>query len=156
MTTPGTSTLALDLGTRTGFAFCAPDGHIISGSWNFKPGRFEGGGMRFLRFRNMLDEFAGSRAQLGQVAFEEVRRHAGTDAAHIYGGLMGTLTAWCEHNLIPYGGIPIGTWKRSLGLKGNCGKPEVMLRIGDLGYDPKSQDEADAIGVLLHVIGGAR
>jgi crossover junction endodeoxyribonuclease RuvC len=109
--------------------------------------------MRFLRFRQMLDEFAGSNAKLRMVAFEEVRRHVGTDAAHIYGGLMGTLTAWCEYNLIPYSGIPIGTWKKALGLKGNCGKPEVMLKIGDLGYNPSTNDEADAIGVLLHVIG---
>ena len=34
-----------------------------------------------------------------------VRRHAGVDAAHAYGGFMGHLTAWCEHHNIPYQGV---------------------------------------------------
>jgi hypothetical protein len=38
MTEAGTATLALDLGTATGFAFAGPDGRIFSGTWNFKPG----------------------------------------------------------------------------------------------------------------------
>ena len=43
---------------------------------------------------------------------EEVRRHAGTDAAHVYGGLMATLTAWAELRGVPYEGVPVGTIKR--------------------------------------------
>lgn len=38
--------------------------------------------------------------------FEEVRRHAGVDAAHAYGGLLATLTAFSEHHGIPHGGVP--------------------------------------------------
>ena len=47
--------IALDLGTVTGWAI--DDGRsITSGTINLKPRRFEGGGMRFLRFRHWLDE----------------------------------------------------------------------------------------------------
>ena len=49
-----TTILALDLGTTTGWALRGSDGHITSGSESFRPQRFEGGGMRFLRFRRWL------------------------------------------------------------------------------------------------------
>ena len=38
-----TSTLALDLGTVTGWALVTRDGTITSGSQSFRPQRFEGG-----------------------------------------------------------------------------------------------------------------
>ena len=47
--------LALDLGTVTGWAACI-DGHVQSGTWTFRPSRYEGGGMRYVRFRNQLAE----------------------------------------------------------------------------------------------------
>ena len=49
-----TTVLALDLGTTTGWALRGIDGHITSGSERFKPQRFEGGGMRYLRFKRWL------------------------------------------------------------------------------------------------------
>ncbi len=53
--------LALDLGTATGWATHTADGAIVSGVETFKPGRFEGGGMRFLCFRTLaLQEYAES------------------------------------------------------------------------------------------------
>ena len=52
--TPGTALLALDLGTRTGWALQERTGRICSGSQPFRPQRFEGGGMRFLRFQRWL------------------------------------------------------------------------------------------------------
>ena len=44
---------------------------------------------------------------LAAVYFEEVRRHAGTDAAHLYGGFLATLTSWCEQHGIAYQGVPM-------------------------------------------------
>ena len=106
---------ALDLGTITGWALRAPEGQIAHGFVSFKSQRFEGGGMRYLRFRRWLTEMkatvAGTQG-LGAVYFEEVRRHMGVDAAHVYGGHLATLTAWCGHHQIPYQGVPVGTIKR--------------------------------------------
>jgi hypothetical protein len=51
-----TTILALDLGTTTGWALRGSDGHITSGTESFRPQRFEGGGMRFLRFKRWLTE----------------------------------------------------------------------------------------------------
>ena len=77
-----TTILALDLGTTTGWALRGSDGHITSGSENFRPQRFEGGGMRYLRFKRWLTDIKQCNASIDQVVFEEVRRHAGVDAAH--------------------------------------------------------------------------
>jgi hypothetical protein len=41
----GNAILALDLGQKTGWAVRNTDGAIASGTVEFKPGRFEGGGM---------------------------------------------------------------------------------------------------------------
>ena len=42
--------LALDLGTTTGWALQRV-GAIISGTVSFRPSRYDGGGVRYLRFR---------------------------------------------------------------------------------------------------------
>ena len=52
----GNAILALDLGQTTGWAVRNADGAIASGTVEFKPGRFEGGGMVYLRFRAWLQE----------------------------------------------------------------------------------------------------
>jgi len=90
--------LALDLGTTTGWALHGPDGLITSGTVSFRPGRFDGGGMRYLRFSNWLGELDRLSGPIASIWFEEVRRHAATDAAHVYGGLMATLTAWMRRH----------------------------------------------------------
>ena len=85
--------LALDLGTTTGWALRSADGLITSGTVSFRPSRYDGGGMRYLRFTNWLTELDQLSGPIAAIWYEEVRRHAGTDAAHVYGGLMATLTA---------------------------------------------------------------
>ena len=81
------------------------------------------------------------------VVFEEVRRHAGVDAAHAYGGFMGQLTAWCEHHQIPYQGIPVGTIKKHATGRGNASKEEMIEAIRAKGHNPDDDNEADAIAL---------
>ena len=145
------SLLALDLGTTTGWALRAPEGQIAHGFVSFKSQRFEGGGMRYLRFRRWLTDMkatvAGTQG-IGAVYFEEVRRHMGVDAAHVYGGLLATLTAWCEHHQIPYQGVPVGTIKRHATGKGNASKDEVITAMRTLGHAVTDDNEADALAIL--------
>ena len=138
--------LALDLGTATGWALRRPDGAILSGTASFKPGRYEGGGMRYLRFAQWLDTLDAPAA----VYFEEVRRHAGTDAAHVYGGLLGTLSAWCERRGIPYAGVPVATIKRHTAGKGNADKAAMIAAAKARGFMPADDNEADAIAILFY------
>ena len=143
-----TTTLALDLGTTTGWALRARDGQIAHGFVSFKPQRFEGGGMRYLRFKRWLSEVQGAAGEIHSVYFEEVRRHSGVDAAHVYGGLMATLTTWCEHHNVPYQGIPVGTIKKHATGKGNAGKAEVIVAMRAKGHPVTDDNEADALALL--------
>lgn len=143
-----TTILTIDLGTRTGWA-AVQHGHIAHGWVDLKPKRFEGGGMRFLRFKQWLAEI---KATLGDeihaVYFEEVRRHQGVDAAHIYGGLMATLTAWCEHHGIPYSGVPVGTIKKHATGSGAASKDAMIAAMQAKGHPVTDDNEADALAIL--------
>ena len=143
-----TTILALDLGTITGWALRGSDGNITSGSESFRPQRFEGGGMRFLRFKRWLTELKAVADGIDTLHFEEVRRHVSTDAAHAYGGFLATLTAWCEHHQIPYQGVPVGTIKKHATGKGNAGKDEVIASVRARGHSPSDDNEADALALL--------
>ena len=140
--------LALDLGTTTGWAMLC-DGTITSGSQSFKPQRFEGGGMRFLKFKRWLAETRYcAEWGIDAVYFEEVRRHAGVDAAHAYGGFLAHLTAWCEHHQIPYQGVPVGTIKKHATGKGNASKEDMLDAAKLRGFDAEDDNEADALALL--------
>jgi Holliday junction resolvasome RuvABC endonuclease subunit len=143
--------LAIDLGTKTGFAITI-NNTMTSGTIEFKPARFEGGGMRYLRFSRWLNEVRDAADGIDEVYFEEVRRHMGVDAAHAYGGFMSHLTAWCELNHIPYSGIPVGTIKKSCCGKGNGSKQEVIAAVRSWGFSPKDDNEADALALLHYVL----
>lgn len=137
--------LALDLGTKTGWATSSNAG-VSHGMQDFKNDRFSGGGMRYLKFEKWLM----SLPKPSQVVFEEVRRHAATDAAHVYGGLMAVVTKWCESENIPYQGVPVGTIKKFWTGKGN-GKKDVMIAEAKRrGYNVDDDNEADALALLTY------
>lgn len=151
--------LALDLGTTTGFALQLSGGGIESGTVSFRPSRYDGGGMRYLRFHRWLDSIAADTTDISAIYFEEVRKHAGTDAAHLFGGFLATLSSWCEQFGIPYQGVPVGTIKRFIAGKGNADKAAVIEAIRGRGFKPADDNEADAIAILLWAIetqGGVR
>lgn len=135
--------LALDLGTHCGWAMLL-DGRRISGLWDFASRRHEGGGMRFVRFRAEL-----ATLHPECVYYEEVVRHLGTAAAHIYGGMVAMLGAWCESAKVPYQGIHWATIKRHATGKGNANKEAMIAAARErLGYEGQSDDEADALWLL--------
>ena len=147
-----TTILALDLGTTTGWALAQTDAQITSGSQSFKPQRFEGGGMRFLRFKRWLTDIKQCSTDISLIVFEEVRRHAGVDAAHAYGGFMGQLTAWCEHHQIPYEGVPVGTIKKHATGKGNASKEQMIQAMQARYHSVADDNEADALALLYWAI----
>lgn len=147
-----TNILALDLGTTTGWAACV-NKSIRHGTISLKQSRFEGAGMRYLRLHSWLDGILETAEILGPgidlVIVEEVRRHLGTDAAHVYGGMLATVQSWCEANEVPYAGMPVKTIKRLVAGRGNAGKKEIIQSVGNLGYTVTDHNEADAIALLL-------
>lgn len=142
--------LALDLGLHTGWALYQ-NGKIRSGTVELKPSRFESQNRRFLRFKKWLAEINDSDFMgISLVFFEAVRAHSATDAAHAYGGFMATLTTFCEELEIDYQGVPVQTIKKFISTKGNAEKSEVIKCVQKLGFNPKDDNEADAIALLLY------
>ena len=142
--------IGLDLGTKTGYAVTNGSKPVraLSGVANFAPARHEGGGMRFLRFRKWLRDLVAD-SENTVLFYEEVARHTGTTAAHVYGGLLGVLTEFCEANGIPYRGLPVGTIKKHATGKGNANKNDMLARANTVfGPGITSEDQADALWVL--------
>ncbi len=146
--------LCLDLGTTTGWALltCSAAGfNLVSGAWDFRPGRFDGAGLRYVRFRRQLTEVLAGGVDI--VFFEEVRRHVGADAARVYGALFGVVTSLCEEHGIPYEGVPVGTIKRSWTGKGNASKDLMVEQARSRGHVVKDDNEADAIALAYFAHG---
>lgn len=141
-----TEILALDLGTKTGYCVGSEAVHH-SGTADFKNDRFEGGGMRYVKFEKFLNEFHDTY-RLKAVYFEEVHRHRGTAAAHAYGGFLATLTAWCEKHKVPYSGVKVQAIKKFWTGKGNAPKEAMIASAVKHGYGVADDNEADAVALF--------
>ena len=146
------SILALDLGSTTGWALRNDRCRILHGTAEFRPTRFEGGGMRYLRFERWLDETRKIAGGIDAVYFEEVRRHVGTDAAHVYGGFLATLTAWCEEQSIPTRACRSAPSSVTPAARAMPTSRRVIAAIRERGFEPADDNEADAIAILLWAI----
>lgn len=146
--------LALDLGTKTGWAAYHPDQaphlRIDSGVINLANKRMDGAGMRYLKLKKWLD---GWRPGVNELYFEEVKqRPLSVAAGHVYGGFLATVTSWCEENQVPYSGISVGTIKKFATGLGNAGKP-LMIQTANLeGCETNDDNEADAFWLLKYVL----
>jgi hypothetical protein len=150
--------LALDLGLTTGWACLSPGGHIFSGTWKLKPSRFDSRGAAFLRFEALLQGAIGEPGASPKagvvIAVEAVRRHKGTDAAHIYGALLGIVLKVCEEHQIEHIGISVAAIKREATGKGGgagTGKQDMLAAAALRWPDERMADdnEADARFVAL-------
>jgi crossover junction endodeoxyribonuclease RuvC len=149
------SLLCLDLGTKTGFALLRADGRIESGTQRFDLKTNEGQGMRYVKFRRWLIETKQAHGELVRIAYEQVMGHGAYQviAAHVYGGMLATLQAFCEHHQIAYEGVGVTTIKKRFTGSGKAQKVDVINQCKALGFSPGSDNEADAIA-LLHVVTG--
>jgi Holliday junction resolvasome RuvABC endonuclease subunit len=140
------NTLALDLGSATGYAIYK-DGEILSGMKKLRHDR-HASGVRALDFYRWLTQMIQEHG-IGQVYFERVYAHSGTEAAHLYGYFMHTLAAVCEECGIKCVGIPVGTIKKFATGNGNASKEEMIAAAKSHGFNPQTDDEADALAILL-------
>jgi hypothetical protein len=140
-------TLALDLGTRAGWATCV-DGRVQSGTWNLSPRRFDGGGVRYLMFRSRLEDLRALLGGIDLVVYEEVRGHLGVDAAHAYGGFLATLTAWCETHGVPYRGVTVQSIKLHATGKAGAKKDLIVAAAKERWPWVADDNEADALWIL--------
>lgn len=160
--------LGIDPGTKCGWALREPDGAMTSGVWQLKHGRHDSDGMKLIRLSGYLSEVYRA-TPFGLIAYEEVRRHLGTDAAHIYGALYHKIQEWVismNHPpalamalgvpleqtksgdaKIEHTGIPVGTIKKFATGKGNASKEFMIMaaddKWGETWHD-LNDNEADA------------
>ena len=141
--------IGIDPGTACGWAIIDGNGiRIGSGVWNLASRRHEGGGMRYLRCRQYFTELLRSTGHPVMVAYEEVRRHMGTDAAHVYGGIVATIAQVCEEWAVPYSAVPVTAVKKLATGKGRASKEMMMAAAGEQWRMPiESSDEADALWI---------
>ena len=138
--------LALDLGTDCGFAIFK-NGKFISGTK--KLGTYkEKFGERFYEFRKWLLDII-SKHSIDSVYFERVYGHKGVEAGHCYGGFMYTLASVCYQQNIPCISFSVQAIKKFITAKGNATKNEIIAAVKRKGFNPETDDEADAIAIML-------
>ena len=140
------SLLALDLGTSCGFAI-VKDGKFGSGTKKLRIDK-RAFGSCFLDFRNWLLQMV-ALYDIQEIYFERVYGHIGTEAAHVYGGLMYTLATVCLELNLKCVGFSVQTIKKFMAGKGNATKDEIIAATKLRGFKPKTDDEADAIAIML-------
>jgi crossover junction endodeoxyribonuclease RuvC len=139
--------LCLDLGTQLGWALGMGQS-TYSGSVSFSQRKHEGDAQRWLKFRAKLTELASMAPELHAVYFEDVKRHVGTQAAHVYGGFQALLQVWCEVNHVQCVGVGVGTIKKHWCGRGNATKEEMILRAYQNGFKVVDDNQADALAIL--------
>ena len=136
------------------------DGAIASGAVSFKPSRYDGGGVRYLRFRAWLDSVANDAGGIGVIHYEEIRRHRRhRRRARLWRPARNADRRGARSVAIAYQGVPVGTIKRFIAGKGNADKDAVIAAVRARGFAPADDNEADALAILLWAIetqGGVR
>ncbi len=146
-----TTTLALDLGTKTGWAIANGKKVIQSGVDDLSITKLDSYGQTFVNFKHLLKRLY-TRHNFDMVYYEAVRRHTATDAAHKYGGFMGALQTFCLEREIEYNGVPVQTIKKSFTGKGNADKLTMLQEAASRGHRPADDNEADALAIAYHIL----
>lgn len=147
--------LALDLGSKTGWALLSEfGGSITSAAWHYRPSPFPHPGEVFTQYH----EFLGSLVREGGVQHivYEVPFHRGANRRTelVMVGLEAMTLAVAQVYSVPVDSLNAATIKKRVTGKGNAKKSEVQaaLRVRGLLRNKAGDDEADAIAVLLAVL----
>lgn len=146
---------AADLGLNMGWAVLDVDTgeRVDSGTFRLANKKGDHVSARWARAVECLEDKITYYDLVERVVYEKVRRHQGTDAAHVYGALEAALqTACCSINLTPEP-VEITVWKKAA--VGNGGAKQAVYvpaiaKLFKLKLNvEKNEDEAAALGVGL-------
>lgn len=141
--------LALDLATKTGWAFW--DGaRLESGVQDFTKQRGESNGMLFLKFNRWMGSFgqiaAVTKYILPDLIIFEQAHHRGGAATEIAVGLMTRVLEFCALHGIEHTALHSLSLKKWATGSGKADKQEMIQRaIQVIGRPVKDDNEADAI-----------
>lgn len=141
--------LALDLGTKTGFALRRRDGAMRYGTVDFTPRASWAPGQKWQRFRSWLSTTI-TENNVTQIAFEDVKRHGPGQvlAAHAYGGFRAMLEMVADQHrvtLIPFG---VGQIKKHWTGSGVAKKDAMIQQAKARGFRVLDDNNADALAIL--------
>lgn len=130
--------LALDIATNTGWKT-----KTASGVWNLKPNRGESEGMRVVRFKSKVKELI-TLENIDLISYE---RPAGMHKASIMvaSEMVGVLKDLCIELNIDLACYSASEIKKFATGKGNAKKDAMIDAAKQLGFNPKDDNEADAI-----------
>ncbi|SEJ99888.1 hypothetical protein [Achromobacter sp. NFACC18-2] len=139
--------LALDLGTRLGWAVRARDGAVWHGTEAFTPRKSWTPGQRWLRARSFLTDLI-VRHQVTVIAYEDVKRHMGTDAAHAYGAFLCIVQMVADSHRATLQPVGVKTIKKFWTGNGNADKDAMKAQATVRGLKPDTDNDADALAIL--------
>lgn len=130
--------LALDIATKTGWKTAT-----TSGVWDLKPNRGESEGMRVVRFKSKVKEII-TMEDINLIAYE---RPAGMHKSSIMvaSEMVGVLKDLCIEKDIDLACYSASEIKKFATGKGNANKELMIESAIKLGFNPKDDNEADAI-----------
>lgn len=139
--------LSLDPGTACGFAvgsMVEGKPQITSGEWDFSRSKHDAWVMTCIWLERELEALH-KATEFTHVGYEASRRHMSTDAAHMHGAQIATIQKFCVTHGIPFEGIEVGTLKKFWTGKGNAKKPDMIRVARERGFEPDTDNEADAL-----------
>jgi len=130
--------LALDIATNTGWKTATS-----SGTWCLKPNRGESEGMRVVRFKAKVREMI----ELESITLISYERPAGAHKSSIMvaSEMIGVLKDLCIEKGVELACYSASEIKKFATGKGNSKKDAMLQAAIELGYNPKDDNEADAI-----------
>lgn len=160
------TTLALDLGTKCGWAV-GSEGQPHSGVWKLQPGKRDCDRTRELVLARHLDDALRLHG-VTRIAYERVDSHGrlgrtrcklcggltpvrleNTVAAHVYGALAGVVELVADMHRLEVVTVPVGTLKKHATGKGNAKKDAMIAAAQERWGDNITDDnQADALWVL--------
>jgi len=167
------SLLALDLGSKCGWAIRSLDGKLHSGFWSLVPSEKSPDNTRWLPLWRNLMRLHGEH-RITVVAFELVMSHGRPGetkkaecpscrrviempmnaqnvlAAQVYGGLKAVLEMWCDFHDLPWHSVHVGTLKKFATGSGRATKRD-MVSWAKLRWPEQrvhGDDQADALHIL--------
>lgn len=150
---PAVNILALDLATTCGWAYSTRNGTIRSGREKFSAGRNPHAGYRWVLMRTWLNDVSREVGGFQTVYFEEVKqRFVSNLAARAYCGYLAILEAWCAANNVPMVGVGVGTVKKHWTGFGNADKDAMVIEARRRGFNPRDDNEADALAILSYAV----
>lgn len=136
--------LALDLGTRMGWALRNGYGEVSHAVKDLSPNKHLPRAARFAELQDFLGDWG-----VDVIVYEDIKRHAGTAAAHMWGGFEAILLAHCFRHGIATAWLGVGEIKKHATGKGNAPKNDVIAAMQARGFSPEDDNDADALALLF-------